>query len=280
MTPGEFESRYGVDAKTLRAYLRTRWSHDRNSPWVLTPEMVSDACRRFRVLEGSPTAQTSISPTARPLARSQRSKRSEGQAAKRSTGLHQPFLEMARDAGIPIAEGRPVDWLSGRGHLNECLSGRASLEVIGILGQIHEGLGGDGAALARKAEGSRLIPDLIHEEFGCIIEIDEVQHFTTARLRTFEWYPAEADLGFDLAEYQRLSARWASKGDRAFRHKVSADFPTPGGRQAQRAYNDALRDLLAPVFTGLPVIRIPVPDRSLSGAVDRLSSVLERLRSV
>ena len=172
--------------------------------------MVSDACRRFGVLEGSPTGQTSITPTARQLARSQRSKRSEGQAAKRSTGLHQPFLEMARDAGIPIAEGRPVNWLSGRGHLNECLSGRASLEVIGILGQIHEGLGGDGAALARKAEGSRLIPDLIHEEFGCIIEVDEVQHFTTARPRTFEWYPAEADLGFDpssINNFQRGGRR-------------------------------------------------------------------------
>jgi len=280
MTPGEFEGRFGVDAKTLRSYLRTRWSHERNSPWLLTEEMVSDACRRFGVPEEPPTGGPAISLRARPAASSQQTKRAEDQAAKRSTGLHQPFLKMARAAGIPISEGKAVSWLSGRGHFNECLPGQAPLEVIGILGQIHEGLGGDSVVLGRKAEGSRPIPDLIHEELGCIIEIDEVQHFTTARLRTFEWYPAEADLGFDLLEYQRLSAKWASTGDRAFRHKVSADFPSPGGRQAQRAYNDALRDLLAPVFTGLPVIRIPVPDRSLSGAVDRLSSVLERLRLV
>jgi hypothetical protein len=81
-------------------------------------------------------------------------------------------------------------------------------------------------------------------------------------------------LGCDIEEYRQLIGRWRSKGDAAFAHRVSRDFPRPGGRQAQRAYNDALRDLLAPTFTGRPVLRIPAPDRSVSTALARLRQAL------
>jgi hypothetical protein len=74
-----------------------------------------------------------------------------------------------------------------------------------------------------------------------------IQHFTTARMTTFDFYPAAVPLGFDIDEYRQLVRRWHSKGDAAFKHRVSVDFPQRGGRQAQRAYNDALRDLLGPL---------------------------------
>lgn len=51
--------------------------------------------------------------------------------------------------------------------------------------------------------------------------------------------------------------------------------PAPGQSTGQRAYNDALHDLLAPAFTGYPVIRLVVPDRDLVGVVDKLEAVLE-----
>jgi hypothetical protein len=66
------------------------------------------------------------------------------------------------------------------------------------------------------------------------VEVDEVQHFTTARLSTFAHYPPAADVGFDVEEYQSLIGQWRKQADRAFAHKVAADFPRPGGRQAQR----------------------------------------------
>lgn len=106
--------------------------------------------------------------------------------------------------------------------------------------------------------------------------MDEVQHFTTARLKSFEFYPPDSVLGFDMDEYRRLIVKWRAKGDSAFAHKVAPDFPNRGGRQAQRAYNDALRDLLAPTFTRLPVIRVPLPDRSPSVASVILARAVPR----
>jgi hypothetical protein len=192
-------------------------------------------------------------------------------------GLHVAILDAACAAGLPMTLGRAVPWLTGRGHLNELVQQRAPAPVLHALSEIHGRLGGDAAALATKRRGNSPTPDLIHTELGCIIEVDEVQHFTSARLMSLDLYPYDTPLGFDPSEYRALIDQWHNKGDRAYAHKVSRDFPRPGGRQAQRAYNDALRDLLAPTFTSYPVIRIAVPDRSLDGALDRLQAALQSL---
>lgn len=191
-------------------------------------------------------------------------------------GLHHAVLDQAVAAGIPLRLGAPVPWLTGRGHLADAVRDAPS-EALSALAAIHRELGGDADVLASKRARNPPTPDLVHDELGCLIEVDEQQHFTSARLRTFEFYPSDCELGFDNAEYRTLVEQWRTKGDRAFAHKVAADFPRPGGRQAQRAYNDALRDLLAPTFTGHPLIRLAVPDRSLQGILDRLRITLADL---
>jgi hypothetical protein len=267
MTPGEFEHRYGVDAKRLRGYLRTRWPHYRYDRWELNVEMVADACARFGVGVSSPISKSSDRlPKAVPV-----------QPARASERLQHQFLELAVAAGIPLVAGRAVPWLSSRGHLNADVQRKAPEHVTEALAQIHRRLGGDALLLANKSSGAGPVPDFLHTGLGCIVEIDEEQHFTTSRLATFELYPADVPLGFDRDEYIDLLGRWRTRGDKAFAHKTASDFPGTGGRQAQRAYNDALRDLLAPTFTGDPVIRIPVPDRSLGGAIDRLAAALAAL---
>jgi hypothetical protein len=191
-------------------------------------------------------------------------------------GIHLAVLQLALDAGLPVRTGTAVSWLSGRGHLNPDVA-RANPGVIDALASIHGALGGDTAALATKRPGNPPVPDLVHTDLGLVIEVDEVQHFTTARLATFDYYPPDLALGFDIDEYRLLITRWRAKGDAAFAHRVSADFPQPGGRQAQRAYNDALRDLLAPTFTHHPAMRIAAPDRSPTAAFDQLRVALRRL---
>ncbi len=188
-------------------------------------------------------------------------------------GVHLAVLDLALKAGLPLAKGRAVSWLSGRGHLNPAVTD-APRAALTALASIHRFLGGDAGALAGKKPGNPPTPDLVHTETGCIIEVDEVQHFTTARLLTLDHYPDGVALGFDPDEYRRLIQRWRVKADAAFAHRTSADFPERGGRQSQRAYNDALRNLLAPVYTGLPAIRIPVPDSSPSAAFGRLKHAL------
>lgn len=192
-------------------------------------------------------------------------------------GLHLDLLDAATHAGVPLALGRAVPWLSGRGHLNPVVAERAPRIVLDALADMHEALGGDATALASKPTRSPPTPDLVHTVTGGLIEVDEVQHFTTARLLSFDYYPDDVPVGFDVSEYRRLIEHWRVKADRAFAHRISSDFGQPGGRQAQRAYNDALRDLIAPTFTGLPLIRIALPDRLLSGALLTLNSAIYRL---
>lgn len=192
-------------------------------------------------------------------------------------GLHHALATAAASEGIHLKLGTPLPWLSGRGHLNELVQREAPARLIAALEEIHRGLNGDAIALGAKRNASPPTPDLFHADSGCLIEVDEVQHSTTARLLTFDHYPSDLVLGFDVVLYRALICEWKAKGDRAFAYKVSTDFPRPGGRQAQRAYNDALRDFLAPTFTGCPVIRIPVPDRNLTSAVQDLKAALAAL---
>lgn len=190
------------------------------------------------------------------------------------SGLEFAVAELARAEGIELVPGRAVPWLSGRGHLNALVQSAAAASTIAALGRIHEELGGDAALLAAKRAGKSPTPDLIHVPTGSIVEVDEVQHFTSARERSLGLYPTDSELAFKMSDYFAVIATWRSKADRAFAHKTSSDFPSSGGRQAQRAYNDSLRDLLAPTFTGHPIVRLAVPDRSLTGVAERLARAL------
>lgn len=71
-----------------------------------------------------------------------------------------------------------------------------------------------------------------------------------------------------------LVRRWAPRGDKSFAHKTAAEFPGPAGRQRQRAYFDAFRDLAAPHFDNGPLIRIASPDNDYGAAVTRLLSAI------
>jgi hypothetical protein len=160
------------------------------------------------------------------------------------------FAEAAAEDGIELI-GQSFVWLCQRGHLalpDEAASARDTL------GGIYAELKGDVEELAG-APTTRLSGDFVHEATGTLIEIDEHQHFTTARLTTLRLYPDGAQLGFDLEHYKALCKRWKREADKAFAHKDARGFGV-GGRQRQRAYYDALRDFAAPAMGHPPVIRI------------------------
>ena len=274
MTPHEFQQHHGIDSKRLRSYLRDRWpNHHHNDPWDLNPTMVDDACAHFGTAPSHSVAQQAGPASSHARATISTS----GGAPPHSSGLHVRLRDLASAAGIPLEFGRPVPWLSGQGHTNPIVTAGAAPELVMALAALHGTLGGSHAALAAKRAGNPPTPDLVHTSTGCLIEVDEVQHFTSARLQTLALYPP-VRIGFDVAEYRSLIARFRAKGDKAFTHRVAVDFPRPGGRQAQRAYNDALRDLLAPTYTGHPLIRIPVPDRVFDhSALDRLMAAVSQL---
>jgi hypothetical protein len=89
-----------------------------------------------------------------------------------------------------------------------------------------------------------------------IIEVDESQHFNCYRGKTLGLYPAELQLAFDRktwvdrsqAEPLQKSGGWAARKPPL--------FPDAGGRHLQRAFRDALADILPPDYGFLPTLRI------------------------
>jgi hypothetical protein len=187
-----------------------------------------------------------------------------------AAAVHTEIIAEARSRGIRVQAGGPLRWLTARGHLDPLVQREAPADVLEVLDQVHQTLGGDRRALARKV-GVGPRPDLCVSGTGQLVDVDGVQHFTTARLASLARYPSRFTLGFSLDDYRSLIDTWMSKAHAVFTPRASTDFAFAGGRRAQRAYYDALKDLLAPTFTGYSLVRLPVPERDARAAVNRLA---------
>ncbi|KRD41301.1 hypothetical protein ASE38_16950 [Cellulomonas sp. Root930] len=164
------------------------------------------------------------------------------------------FAAAAAHDGVVLARAR-VPWLNQRGHLG--LPAEAE-GVLDVLERIFVALGGNRDEQATKRL-TALPGDFVHAPSGTFIEIDEHQHFTSHRLRTLELYPPDVALGFDLATYVDLCRQWSGRSDRYRMSKAARGFGE-GGRQRQRAYHDALRDLVTPAIGLPPIIRAAAAD--------------------
>ena len=80
--------------------------------------------------------------------------------------------------------------------------------------------------------------------------------------------------GFSIDYYRALIDTWKAKANAVFTRQWSPDFDFSGGRRAHRAYFDAVKDLLAPTFTGYQLVRVPVLDRDAAGAARAVVSRL------
>jgi hypothetical protein len=184
-------------------------------------------------------------------------------------GLETAVLTEARARGINLRVGSSLRWLTVRGHLDPIVQREAPTEIVEALDELHSSLGGNRRALARKQTGL-IRPDLVVATTGQLIEVDEVEHFTNARLATLNGYSSKIPFGFSIDDYKELIDTWKAKANAVFTQRWSPDFDFVGGRRAQRAYYDALKDWLAPTFTGHPVLRLAVPDGDARSAASRL----------
>lgn len=181
------------------------------------------------------------------------------------------FAEAAAQDGIVLVRAK-VPWLNQRGHLGlpDAVAGARE-----TLDRIFNALEGD--HVAQTAKRTTPLPgDFFHESSGTFIEIDESQHFTSYRLATLRLYPSSARLGYDIENYVALCETWAPRADRYFASKAAVGFG-PGGRQRQRAYHDALRDLATPAMGHPPLIRVAAPDRDGAAAYLRVRDRLQEL---
>lgn len=182
----------------------------------------------------------------------------------------QGFYELAHSRGIRLERQAAVAGLSSRGHEDPVLAKTASSATLRKLASTFDGLGGDASRLAAK----RAMPlrlDFYAPDFDVFVEVDETQHFSTERARTFDSYD---DTHTDLVdEYLRLIEKWSQTADRYRATKSAVDFPRPGGRRAQRAYLDAVRDLGTPEL-GFRLLRVPAPECDAALAFARLETAL------
>lgn len=159
------------------------------------------------------------------------------------------FGRSARRDGVLIQPGT-ISHVSNAGHL--ALPPEAPSREV--LRAIFERLGGDEKEL-QNARGTLLQIDFIAPQTKLLIEIDEQQHFTSDRLVSLQLYPPDAEVAFRVADYIALCEVLRSGSDRYRADKVALAFRRPGGRRAQRAYLDAVRDLGAPL-SGWRVFRV------------------------
>jgi hypothetical protein len=93
-------------------------------------------------------------------------------------------------------------------------------------------------------------------DYNFLFEFDEFQHFSSYRKLTFDLYPKDLRMNFDLQQWKKMCELHSVKADKYRYTKQTKDFDFNGGRTAQRAYLDCFRDLL-PQNHGLqPTIRI------------------------
>jgi len=89
-----------------------------------------------------------------------------------------------------------------------------------------------------------------------VVEVDEDQHFSAHRAATFEHYPADAPVAFDPDQWKERSLSGIKLRGGGYARPCPPLFPEPGGRHLQRAYRDALSDLIPPVHGWAPTLRI------------------------
>lgn len=144
-------------------------------------------------------------------------------------------------------------WLSNSPNRSDCN------RHYDLVMRIFRELGGKALALETKRRIA-LRPDAFFgDKWNFIVEFDEIQHFTRFRESTLQNYPSNLRLGFDRNRYIQLCRihcdRAILKGPTGYR-SPKQEFPFVNGRAAQRAFFDALRDLL-PLDNGLnPTIRL------------------------
>jgi hypothetical protein len=186
------------------------------------------------------------------------------------------FYALATADGFEVERGVVVTWLSNLGHLNGAIK---SDEAAANLHELHVHLRGDETLLASKRAGSTPRLDFVFPARNLVVEVDEIQHFTSERFAILNRYADTSRLAFDVERYRALVERWRDRADRYRAMKPAADFPFPGGRRAQRAYFDACRDLLAPEGE-MRVLRVPAPECDGALAFRRFIESLDDLAVV
>ena len=162
-------------------------------------------------------------------------------------------IEVAEAAfGIAVAPGTAPEWLS-RPRQSEC--GPLWPTVSAIYAALADGLVLPDTMPARER---RAVDGVVADDSGAahILEVDEKQHFNAYRYATLELYPWDTELRFPFDSWKEASSRKTRLEGGGFARPRPPLFGMDNGRHRQRAFRDALADLLPPLHGWGPTIRI------------------------
>lgn len=192
------------------------------------------------------------------------------------------FAQAAAKDGIDL-EPHTFEWASEPGHLAVAhLADHSGIPEVmqrseigsPALGQMFNRLSG----LTPVLQSCRLVMPypavLVHMQTATIVELDSALHFSTPRLKTLDLYPGEIPLGFDIEEYKELCREHAATSDK-WRYGLASKTFGFHGMQAERAYQDAVRDIAAWVMGYSPVMRVPAIDEDGEAAYARAKDSLQ-----
>jgi hypothetical protein len=142
------------------------------------------------------------------------------------------------------------------GWMTNTQGGEAHAEPYASLRAIFKALRGNAEAHALKRERPLKCDAFFGGSYNFIFEFDEFQHFSSFRLKTFDYYPRGLRLGYSVQRYKDYCKKHMVAANSYRQAKTTQDFPFAGGRTAQRAYFDAVKDFLPPVHGLNPTLRI------------------------
>lgn len=135
-----------------------------------------------------------------------------------------------------------------------------------VVGRIYAALTGlELPELAPPRERRRLDVVLAHRDGSRqVLEIDEREHFTAARAVTLAHYPPDTPLGFSRKVWaERCETLAGQEPGGGLAKPCPPLFPGEGGRHRQRAFRDALADLVPPEHGWHRTVRISDSEASV-----------------
>jgi hypothetical protein len=112
---------------------------------------------------------------------------------------------------------------------------------------------------------------------GRIIEVDESQHFNCYRATTLRFYPRDVKIAFNRNVWIERSETKKKLEGGGFGKPRPPLFPGDGGRHRQRAFRDALADIIPQQYGFEPTLRIAYFEVNGWLNADDASGRMERL---
>ena len=207
--------------------------------WVVRPDAADPGAKTSRAFVTRRTKSNSLDSGVISQACGARSAIALRDRRSYLSDVKDQILELLLDSGRKVSTEIQFDWLTNRVPTEP--DPALFLHTKNRLLELHDQLGGDSGQLMTVPK--RMLNLAIQVDDNVLVEIDGLNHFSSVRLDALKVYQGiNHNLNIDL--YERLCNLYKDRADGGKPTKEAPGFPFIGGQTAQRAYFDAVKDLV------------------------------------